>query len=407
MKILNEDYVGKTSNIQAIEDLFTSNLNKRGTINSVPFVMNEKGIVDKMESLIEKEFNFERVILCFDPATSGGGYTYPVRIGSIFDDLRGISYKIVRTKEGGFAFKDKRKKLAIICLESNMLENCSSEEVMSVLLHEIGHSFNKIIFISKVFEKTFSLINSISKWILKLDILNKKAHNKLRDKKVVRAEAEINKRLSDASIMKTSLNVYEANKDILKKPSTGSDFTAYITGVIIASVILGSTIILLPLSLLYISGLFKLAEGYKGELDADRFATQYGYSKGLASSLNNKLFSFSSSLNNSKTSIDKDLIIKIENTLRNFLSSLLLCDVHPDSYTRAKNAVKFLDEEIAACKDKRIKKELQEQKKETLQVIKDYQHRLQTKNIDTSLDEAKIKWSYSMAGSETLEERAK
>ena len=51
MKILNEDYVGKVPNIQKIEDIFSKYVNKRGTVNSVPFVRNEGKIEFTIDDL--------------------------------------------------------------------------------------------------------------------------------------------------------------------------------------------------------------------------------------------------------------------------------------------------------------------------------------------------------------------
>lgn len=154
---LNEMYFGKVANLLKLEELIEKLKIKyrREDIFDDPqtFKMLTKDpILNQISNTIAVMFGFEEVVVTFNNSRGLGAYTitFPRQYdGAVYDvndnriDIKKVRSSVIITNRG-FTF-DKRKLPTniLICFTTGIVfnNNISSPELISVLLHELGHSF--------------------------------------------------------------------------------------------------------------------------------------------------------------------------------------------------------------------------------------------------------------------------
>ena len=160
MQALNEMYFGKTPNLLSLEDLigkFRKKYDKSKPMSNMADYreMIRDPILNKIARLIADSFGFcEAVItLARDNTINAYTLTFPVTDkGALGNNGAQINEKnrkgVIIVNNDGFFF-DKRKfpTNILVCIDIGLIfsRQLTEPEIVAVLLHEIGHSFSKII----------------------------------------------------------------------------------------------------------------------------------------------------------------------------------------------------------------------------------------------------------------------
>ena len=158
--VLNEMYFGKTPNLLSLEDLFGKFRKKYS--NSKPMTnlaeyreMIKDPILTKAARLIADSFGFCEAVITIakDPTINAYTITFPATSkGSLGNNGIRINETnrkgvIIINNNGFFFDKKKFPTNILVCINIGLIfsRSLNEAEIVSVLLHEIGHSFSKII----------------------------------------------------------------------------------------------------------------------------------------------------------------------------------------------------------------------------------------------------------------------
>lgn len=138
--IFHEVYIGKNKDILAMERQLGKYRSKYMSSN---IIKRNNAYYDedlrKFERMVEDFFGFDCFELMIEDVKMGNAFTYP--LGMKFDVIN--PKKMVISNSKGFKFKKEAKYAGIVCVYSGLMFNkeFTDEEIMSVILHEIGHNF--------------------------------------------------------------------------------------------------------------------------------------------------------------------------------------------------------------------------------------------------------------------------
>jgi hypothetical protein len=180
LSVLNEVYFCKTKGLQKIEKLLDEYRNKyMGKINFVAISANEDKLLLQINREFEKEFGFsEFAISVID---SGMVYAFTLPIGARFDNKHfGNTGKDLAVNAKTFKFKKEAGYAAIVCIYAGLIfnKNYTTEEIMAIILHEVGHNFQEAISNINV---GFSNFGKVSRFVEIMVTLIQKMDNELKN----------------------------------------------------------------------------------------------------------------------------------------------------------------------------------------------------------------------------------
>ena len=379
LQAINEVYFGKTKEILAIEkqlDLVRNKYMNRYLTNI--FVNNDPDLL-KLNRMIEDYFGFGCFSLNIINEPIVNGFTMPIdnRIGL----KNQISKKYLIVDKGTFKFNKSADYTCMVYIYSGVMFNpaFTTGEVMSVILHEIGHNFYSAL--NNEYNGIMTNVYTYSCFILRLligiknpslaiknilyssDLIVKTKEN---IKKYLRENDSITQKIIDTIVW--AKNIVEQVKGLkFKLLDLGS---LGILPMIYATI--NTTMYLSPIELL-ITG-FPLKRGYAFERTADNFATMYGYGPD-----NISFFNKASSKNINQASLIENIYMKIPiisniyaiNT--NLTYMIMSCfDEHPVGISRCSDQLNMLKRELEKSDiDPKMKKTIQEDIKLCEKNIKD------------------------------------
>lgn len=286
--VVNEVYFGKTPNLIAIENKFRD-LRNTITPDNYP-VFDTLPIVEDINTLFEVQFGMELFSLHLEPDPIPNAWTIPV--GYKFDMVLDKSLKkfgIGATSRDGFKFKPNNGIAIIATITSGLLfrQDIMPEEIVAILLHEIGHNFQDYID-GALLKYDSNYILNIYDYYMEYATLNT----------LYAYKADIQKSMSNTEDYESIISPDSDQKKTAdynsKKSSHDLEYFAYAFSRLLNVFTLGIpagilAILKLPIvQLVSISSRSKKKKEFMGrtaEMTADKFATVYGYGAPLASAL--------------------------------------------------------------------------------------------------------------------------
>jgi len=377
--LLQESYFGKDNTLLECEECI------KAMKEAIVAGKNPNSISEKItfESLIAKKFNCEKVYLSILADESGlNAYTVP------FFYEKNHSYKDeffeLVSDNGGIHFKSATGKTLYVYINTYTIRNYSIENIMAILLHEVGHNF--FFLKEQVQNRRSKLFTEFVLYILRiLDQHN--YHPQLVSEAV---KVLINEGLAYKKGIQASS--YEATKKMLsdkafdivngkyKTSHTGIGKAFYtlttIIGKTISSVFkfVNSIIYTLFFPVLINSASYKGLErsskktqNYAAEKFCDNFAASYGYAKGIVDTFNKTgNFSYSSKVT-SKIPIVR-ILDYYSNSLFYFIA--YMNDPHPTHQKRVTFALEKLKYELEQNRKNMSPKQIEEIEKDITDIEK-------------------------------------
>lgn len=287
IQAVNEAYFGRTPGITRCFDAFCDFREKyltRGKLN-MNIIGNLSADHDKdlhrFVSEVERQFGFESFSFIIKNSMSANAYTYTIIFG---DNLDRPSEQNVYMDKEGYHFRKELRVAGIVCVNSALLfdNKLSNEEAFSIVLHEIGHNFQKYL------NGDVQSLTSINKLLylyslavqLFLDIMNGNIPNLGNDLKTIlltnkdsnRAISKLYNTITSDESKANIYSYYNAIKGIISIPS--SILTAIIMVPVAPIMGLVSAFCSLINNIIY----FTIhTTKYLGEQMADAFPTYYGF----------------------------------------------------------------------------------------------------------------------------------
>lgn len=348
VELLQETYFGKTKNLIEIEGLITI-IKQQLNDGKNPNLSKE---LKSVCNLMQKEFNFENISIELFPSRKINAYTIPLFLLGDFTDKS--QFTLVKDKNG-IHYKDKTNKSLLIVLYTSLVEKFSSDEIVSIILHEVGHNF----FLNK--ENVESLKRKVYSdtclRLMNLLIYYISARNWDVALHIMKMLVSLAKESKDPyKFYKEEIEELTKNKEKFKKEqSKASKFSLFNT---IAKMLLMFekffSVLFSPL--IIFAGYSKLRssqdQGYINEKFADNFANSYGYSQASAQ------YRFLDK--NAKPETYKIPIIGLIKAIDDCYTSsvLLFTDEHPDSVSRLKQSRNKLIYELEVNKRELTKEQI-------------------------------------------------
>ena len=284
-QVVNEVYFGRVEGLQEAQATLSLLRQKYvGAAQKYITTANSDPLKHKFEDQIAKQFGFKSCKLNIESAAIANAYTYPV---SLILGKTGTE-KVIKDKNGGFRFADNNMTL-IINIYSYVIFNkvYTDEEIMAILLHEVGHNFSANASPFIMMHWMIKIVETISVCCLLLLTgrgLSLEEWNAFG--KMFQPYRELIKILRDAVDRTVIGNVIFALIDFVK--NIGSMISCSINT--IYGIIPGTALAFLPKVILttlmkIILGGFSLPAGYLDEKIADNFPTIYGYGPESSSGL--------------------------------------------------------------------------------------------------------------------------
>ena len=355
---INELYIGNSSilPIQAQLSLIRSKFKNKLFSNS----MNTDKDILKFNRMIEKFFGYKSFSLNISSNNTVNAYTYPIYTFSNNEQIKRMINSLQASKNG-FRHDPKNGEISAICTINMGLinyENIIDEEIMAILLHEIGHTFFEAVTDKEcIYTLTYLCISSFRK-------INNIIFNRISSAKNITTQDIKN------DIDSIGNNIYGIFNKIKNKVFS-----------IPHSIIKSFKNIISNISSRYFKesmydNMRKDRIEYTNEKFADSFAVMYGYGKYLASSFI-KMDDYcikELNINESKNSIV--IIFKVYKKLLFDAISYardMIDDEHPNDLARIKTSIEYLKRELAKeGLDPKIKRELISQIEEMNKLIDDY-----------------------------------
>lgn len=359
--VLNEAYIGKTPNIlkaeQAMREIcqFIRDREK-GKVKGK--IVNQKCYKELVKYLSD-EFEIKNFHLEFTDSITVGKYgntniplsgpvnivgaTHIPLITDVKNTIKNIAFKSGNTDKIAGA------KNVCIFIQSTMVSSygLNEEEMMAILLHEIGHSFNMNIMMTTMMILSFihapsSFVSMSISGLFNGKILASTASfmNRIMPEFLSRIFRKINVIYTSYVQMVTPplyiLNFIKTMEKTLFNPKLSiNERKQYLYNIITTGL-----------------------TGYAAERHSDSFATAYGYGYGLSSGL--RKITYMSE--NTEKMLEKGAdttAFDIMNTLGSTLMAFI--DPHPASITRVKNQINKLKRDLAKIEDPAMKKEIETQ----------------------------------------------
>jgi len=353
---LNEAYFGKTPELVAIEKQLGKFRSKYIGHNYTPKASSDPDKI-KFEEMIEDYFGFDILDLTVENKPVVNAYTMPI---SMRYDIRKPS-KMVEATSKGFKYKNEAKYAAVISIYTGCIFNAefTDEEILAILLHEIGHNFqsaindnssvlttyNKILIVPSLLIMVLTgkmmpldlveYILSTSNTFMRLDgrftrYLNKKTPVFMEVVGVLNALGDIFDGIGDMAFKIV---------DILSLGLLSLACSAISAGLSVFDAVRN------PLGIIVIGPIKR--KRYMDEQIADNFASMYGYGPALASAIP-KLLSYKSdpfTVSKALSSIPvTGTIYRMNNNIARIVAGMF--DEHPYEYFRLKGQLDMLREEL-------------------------------------------------------------
>ena len=284
--IVNEVYFGKTQNLLHIEDKIRE---LRDTITPDQYgIFDTLPLVQDINALFEAQFGMDVFSLHLDPYPYANAWTFS--IGVAFDVVIDQSIKangISATQKDGFRFKPNNGLCVLCCLTSGLLNdrNITSEEMVAILLHEIGHNFQEFIdpsmkaynniYILNWYDQilAYSILNHLADWKAQAMRSNTNTQ-RVEDAVSPRSEKRRSKEYNDAKTYYDIAKIKFMFKQLVNVALLGIPGTV-------------KALLMLPIAALETAFNKKKHEffGRTGEMTADKFPTIYGYGPAQQSAL--------------------------------------------------------------------------------------------------------------------------
>ena len=357
--ILNEVYFGKDKKLKQIEGLL--GLFRKKYFGKY-FNIQNRVLADKnriqFEKAIEDYFGFGIFNLHFIESDIPNAYTFPI---SIRYDIHDSSTDAI-IDNGHYKFKKSAQFACIVIITTGIIFNkkYTDDEVMSVIIHEIGHNFfevlNKknvplanirkgIIFINfitmllnsmryispyninEIINLTIYTDNNVTKSLLKADRI---AYNN---------KHEINNTLK---MLNQATSIFQTINSFMTKTQ------GFITDILFLFNPFKTISIILASKISNIFGILIMPITFNDEISADNFATFYGYSGALTSAINKITASNNSSIEIFQRMSSIPIISTMYNLFKLPLTlSILAFDSHPNNVFRANDQLKLLERELS------------------------------------------------------------
>jgi len=367
--LLQESYFGKDNILLECENCIKA-MKEAITIGKNPNSIPEK---TNFESLITKKFNCEKVYLSILADESGlNAYTIPYfyeKNRSYKDEF----FELV-SDDSGVRFKSAVGKILYIYINTYTVRNYSIENIMAILLHEVGHNF--FFLKEQIQNRRSKIFTEFILWILRIfDEYNYDPSLVAEGIKILINEGlEFKKGIQKSSYEASKKFLTDKAFDIIngkyKKNHTGIGKAFYtlftVVGKIIGSAfkLVSNVITTLFFPLLVTSASYKNLErsnnkdqGYAAEKFCDNFAASYGYAKGIVDTFNNSSnFTYSSKIS-SKIPLVR-ILDYYSNTLFYFVN--YMSDPHPTHQKRVTFALEKLKYELEQNRKNMSPKQIEE-----------------------------------------------
>lgn len=348
---LNEAYIGKTPNIGRMEDALTRvmNVNKlQGAAEAM-----KCSAMQEFTNAICDQFGFVDAVVTIIPSAIINAFTFPVDINSKI--LRERDDIIFYDGKKGLSFNKKYKFKFRLVLYSKIMEVTTPAQLMSAVLHEIGHSFK----IVTSFYQTGWVGQIIDKYLvdyIKDDKISADKNDSLTEifKLATKMISALPK--SFQSIIKIYLllhkvdSLYLSLKDLFKNNALKNIGNIAYNGLLTAG---GSRTS---------SGAMQGMSGLGAEYFSDSFAAMYGYGADAATAFER--------MERTDTLIEN--ILGIMTMPYRLVSNV----THPDAVSRVLNIIAQYEKTIAT--EKSLTKEQKEFLKEQIEQAKKTVERMQT-----------------------------
>lgn len=353
---IKEVYFGKTPEIQKIEkqlDVFRSKYLGRYltaiTVNNDPDLL-------KFNRMIEDQFGFGCFTLHIINEPMINAFTMPI-------DTR---YEVFNTNKNliadkrTFKFKKEADYTAIVCIYSGLIFNpvYSTDEIMAMIMHEIGHNFyaalDKKHGIFSNFYAALVLVSSIMNIVIDLIVFH------------TRLPIDITNAISNSDLYQKLANKFDRflreNDTLIIKVFDVIDFFGNLVNVVklgllgfIDIVTLGSLHVLgsllstatsVPFSIL---SLLILGGRYQNERLADNFATMYGYGDAFISAMNKMSSKETPTPSKIMNAFNKIPVLSDIYAINASIGDIVIhvFDEHPDYIARCYDQIEMLEREAS------------------------------------------------------------
>lgn len=343
---INEVYFGKSPELLNMEKQLGIFRKKWIGKYISSFNSNSDPDLIKLNRMFEDFFGFGCFMLNIINSRTINAYTAPISYRYDFK----FGKKYVEITKTGYRFKKDLDLSCVVNIYAGLIFNpeVTDEEVMSIILHEIGHNFSVSITntqapLTMIFN-TIRLVLNCSTFIgYFLTYFNTIEFRSAYDKFVQKLK-------TDNSIILAIPKTLETIKAVISFGfNTIDDILNVLTLGLIGNVTVLNRLIQAPTKIFdYIIGLLFFRNKYRDEKISDNFATMYGYGPALISM--QKKFSFdamdSTSLMNE---VNKIPILSTIIHMNSLPAMILLTafDEHPNGIIRARDQLNLLKHEIA------------------------------------------------------------
>ena len=341
--VVNEAYIGKTPNLLSIEEKFrelrrTITPKQYSTFDSLP-------LVEEINTLFKAQFGMDLFSLHLEPDPIPNAWTVPV--GYKFDvviDKTIRKYGIGATSRDGFRFKPNNGIAIIASITSGLLfrQDVSAEEIVAILIHEIGHNFQDYID-GKLHKYDSNYILNIYDYYMVQATTNA----------LYAEKAEVQKEMSNSedyeNIISPKSDSRKQKEYNQKKSSYNRGYVFYAFSRLLNAFTLGIpsailSILFIPVAKLNGNKSGKEFMNRTAEMVADKFATVYGYGGDLANGL--------TKITNDSTRIDAAInripllgaLLTIERIPEELLINMI--DEHPALVSRIDDQIFTIEEEL-------------------------------------------------------------
>ena len=344
---LNEAYFGKTKELLAAEQQLDKFRNKymgkyimNTRVNSDPDLL-------EFDRMMEKIFGFGCLTVQITNVDQANAFTMPIDYNWDYNNSNNII-----ADERGFKFKPECDYATFLCINSGLIFNpeFSTPEIMSILLHEIGHNFNSSInkpngVLVRFYVTILYIIN-----LLSLDsnkIINVITSNNRIRKFIGKTEKEL--RSNNSMIMIVSDVIDQVGNLIdTYKNNINSLYRIFSLGMLTNRSAIFSIInkLIHPVNLILSPFITKVH--YTSEESADNFVTMYGYGGELSSALSKLRYKEGTSSSIVMGAFDNIPIISTIMHLNEMPAFLIMSfmGAHPNDISRVKDQMELLKHEL-------------------------------------------------------------
>lgn len=354
LQCINEVYFGKTKELLEIEqqlDVFRNKYMEKYVLN-----MKVNSDIDllKFDRMMEDYFGFGCFTLHIHNMQEANAFTMPIDYRYDYKNPRD---NIIADKNG-FKFKKEFDYACILGIFSGVIFNpeFSTQEIMALILHEVGHNFNSAInrpngAMLNIYTTCLYVTNLLTSVALTPALIN----TYMNTNKARIALDRMGKNMREQNYF--PVIIYDAMKQILMIAYAGVKVINNITKIVtmgafsIYDVI--TKVINIPLKILSnplgaVLKPFGVKVGYRSEESADNFATMYGYGGELSSALQKLEDTEGESSSKIMKAFNK---LPVISSLMHLVEApvlilLSIFDSHPNTVIRVKDQIALLEAEL-------------------------------------------------------------